>query len=360
MIYYLVLLLLILFALPSSSVPTSARVGAALVLLLAFGGLRHEVGADWFAYASVFEAVGSGSPFSELREENGYLSLNYLVATLGGGFGLFTFSAFALALSTKVYAVKKFGADVNVALFLYFSAILLIYDLNGLRQGLAMGFVMLAGLFAYQKRPLPFIGWMAAAASMHMVALTALPLYWMGNRFFYLQNPRHRFALLIAAGFGCFALGEVIASSSLSSYLALFNLLDRYDAYMDIFDAKFDPLGPGSIQRLVLMTVIAFTIDKAAASDRLKALLFNCHAAAFLLYFLLHFNMEFMARVSFFYKCFDLVTLPLILYGIKRFDRRLLFLAFLAGLAALQAFQILSIPDGNLIPYTNLASGTLF
>ena len=86
----------------------------------------------------------------------------------------------------------------------------------------------------------------------------------------------------------------------------------------------------------------------------MKALLYNAHAAALLTYFLFSFNVEFMARISFYYKCLDLVTLPLILRAQASPEGRLLFLAFLGLLAGAQVFQILSIPDGGLLPYRNL------
>ena len=100
--------------------------------------------------------------------------------------------------------------------------------------------------------------------------------------------------------------------------------------------------------------VVVFTIDSIAGPQRLKALLYNAHAVALLTYFLFSFNVEFMARISFYFKCLDLVTLPLILAAQVSPGRRLLFLAFLGSLAAAQVYQILSIPDGGLLPYRNL------
>jgi hypothetical protein len=351
MIYYVVLAILVALALPVSKSTRNARAALAVLLLLGLGGLRHEVGTDWFAYEMLFNSINMGEPFSTFREENGFLALAQSVATLGGGFPTFVFMAFALALGTKIWAVRLFGVNLNAALLIYFSAIFLIYDINGLRQGLAMGFVMLAGWAAYRGQILPFLSVMAAAASMHMFALIALPIWVFTKRWLFLNDRLMRVILLLGGCVGCYAAAGWIANSNLSSILALLNLVDRYDYYVDQFDTIFNPLGPGSLQRILVALVIALMIDDAKAPARLKAILYNTHAAALFMYFLLSFNMELMARLSFYYKCMDIVTLSLIFGAQSTLLSRWLFIAFLATLCFAQIFQILSIPDGGLRPY---------
>lgn len=351
MIYYLVLAVLVALALPASARTRSARAALAVLLLLGLGGLRDEVGTDWFAYKELFDSVGMGESFSTFREENGFLALVQSVGNLGGDFPTFVFVTFALALGTKAWAVRLFGVNLNAALLIYFSAIFLIYDVNGLRQGLALGFVMLAGWAAYEGHALRFVAAMAAAASMHMFALAALPIWVLTKRWLFLADRPQRVALLLASCVGCYAAAGTIANSDISGYLALVNLVDRYDYYVDQFDTSFNPLGPGSLQRILVALVIAVMIDAVKVPERLKAFLYNTHAAALLIYFLFSFNVEFMARLSFYFKCLDLVTLSLILSAQPTLRSRWLFMAFLATLCAAQVFQILSIPDGGLLPY---------
>lgn len=351
MIYYVVMAILVALALPVSKSTRNARVAFAVLLLVGLGGLRHEVGTDWFAYEMLFESIHLGAPFSTFREENGFLALAQIVDTLGGGFPTFVFMAFALALGTKIWAVRLFGANLNVALLVYFSAICLIYDVNGLRQGLAMGFVMLAGWAAYRGQIVPFLSAIAAAASMHMFALITLPIWVFTKRWLFLNDRLKRATLLLGGCIGCYAAAGWIGNSDLSSSLALLNLVDRYDYYVDQFDTTFNPLGYGSVQRILVALVIALTIDAVKAPTRLKAFLYNTHATALFIYFLLSFNMELMARLSFYYKCMDIVTLSLIFGAQSTLVSRWLFIAFLSTLCFAQIFQILSIPDGGLQPY---------
>ena len=168
MIYYVIAALLLgATALPRGDVRW-AMGWLAIALLIALGGLRYEVGTDWESYLDLFNLVAQGESFSDLREENGFL-----VMVKGAQFFLlsypgFVFALFALSFSLKLYAIFKFRADVLVSLIVYFFSAFLIYDFNGLRQGLALGFVMCAGWFAVQSRPFAFLGTMALAASTHM------------------------------------------------------------------------------------------------------------------------------------------------------------------------------------------------
>lgn len=351
MIYYVVLVILVSLALPIGKRTSDARAALAGLLLLSFGGLRYEVGTDWFTYKMLFDSINMGEPFSNFREENGFLALAQSVTTLGGGFQAFVFMAFAVALGAKIWAVRLFGANLNTALLVYFSAIFLIYDVNGLRQGLAMGFVMLAGWAAYRGQILPFLSAMAVAASMHMFALIALPIWLFTKRWLFLNDRLQRVTLLLVGCISCYAASGWIANSDLSSGLALFNLVDRYDYYLEHFDTTFNPLGPGSLQRILVALLIALMIDAVKAPGRLKAFLYNTHSAALFMYFLLSFNVELMARLSFYYKCMDIVTLSLIFGAQSSLLSRWLFIAFLTALCFAQMLQILSIPDGGLQPY---------
>jgi hypothetical protein len=351
-IYYFVLATLVVLALPVSRSTSNARAAIAVALVLVVGGLRHEVGTDWFTYQAIFNSVTMDEAFSNFREEPGFLALLLSVSILGGGFPSVVLVIFAIALGTKIWALRLFGADLNAALLVYLSAIFLIYDMNGLRQGLALGFVMLAAWAAYKRRILPFITAMAAAASMHMFALIALPVWVMSKRWLFLDDRLMRLALLVMGCAGCYALSFWMPSSGLSSTMTSLNLGDRYNHFVENFTTIFDPLGPGSLQRILVAMIIASMLDTVKVPYRLKALLYNTHVTSLFIYFLFSFNMEFMARLSFYFKCMDIVTLSLIFGAQRNFRGRCVFLSFLTILCLGQMFQILSIPNGGLLPYS--------
>lgn len=354
MTYYVVLALLVLLALPTRAPSPGARSWLALLLLLAFGGLRTDVGTDWEYYTELFREISEGADLSEFREERGYLFLNWLVAIADGGVEVFIFLIFFIAVVTKFSAVSLFNARPSVALLLYFSGVFLIYDVNGLRQGLAMGLVMLSGYLAYRKQLPLFLLSIALAASFHVVALIAAPVYAIARRRFFIESVQLRLSLLWLGAVATYVVGSALSTWELQRFLEPFNLRDHYEYYIFTFDKEFSLFSPGTLQRLALMTLVGFYIHKVRAPRAVKALLFNCHVAAVFVYFLFHFNAEFMARASYYYKAFDLITLPLILASFERLEERAAFYCLLVALAFMQVYQILSIPDGGLLPYKNI------
>ena len=269
MIYYVIAALLLgAAALPRSDVRWALG-WLAIALLMALGGLRFEVGTDWESYQDLFNLLVQGESFSDLREENGFLSLVKGFQFFSFSYPGFVFALFALSFSLKLYAIFKFRADVLVSLIVYIYSAFLIYDVNGLRQGLALGFVMCAGWFAVQSRPFGFIGTMALAASMHTVALVALPVYWMSNISWLSRKPLHLQYVMVGSAmvFG-YALSLALAQTDASAYLDLINLAGRYYHYIDNFEQTFSPFGLGSLQRIFILGLALYMQNQLAAAGQ--------------------------------------------------------------------------------------------
>lgn len=352
MIYYTVAaLLLCAAALPRGP----ARLAAARyagILLLAFGGLRFEVGTDWDSYLDVFEAVGQGENFNDLREEAGFLTLVVIFQFFSKSYPAFVFSVFVLSFSVKLYAICRFKADIVVALIIYFCSVFLIYDVNGLRQGLALGFVLCAGWYAVQSRIYSFIVSMALAISVHTVALVALPIYWLAKvNWFNRQSIHLQYGIAAGMVIFAYALSLLLVSTDISAYLDFVNLTSRYNHYVDNFDTKFSPLGLGSLQRIFVLGVALYMQNRLACPLRITALLVNTYLVATFIFFALSFNIEFMARVSFYYKVFDIILIAMISTTAKSRAENALFITLLGVLLFGSIFQLLSIPDGGLSPY---------
>jgi EpsG family len=352
MIYYLTAAMLLGAAVLPRSDVRWAMGWLAIALVLALGGLRFEVGTDWDSYREVFNQVAQGESFSDLREENGFLSLASGFQFLSTSYPGFIFALFALSFSLKLYAIFRFRADVVVSLIVYFYSALLIYDVNGLRQGLALGFVMCAGWFAVQSRPLAYLGAMLLAASMHTVALVALPVYWMANVSWINRKPvRFQYVVVGSAMVFGYALSRGLAQTEVSTYLELINLAGRYYHYIDNFEQAFSPFGLGSLQRIFILGLAIWAQRRLVAPERVTCLLVNTYITATFIFFVLSFNIEFMARVSFYYKIFDIILISLIFKSLKTPLEICAFLGFLATLLFGSIYQLLSIPEGGLVPY---------
>ena len=352
MIYFIIAGLLLCAAAVPRGEARSAAAWLAVLVLVAIGGLRLEVGTDWDAYHEVFNMIAQGESFSDLREESGFLSLIVIFQLFSNNYLLFVFTLFVLSFALKLYAIDRFHADIIVSLIVYFSSAFLIYDVNGLRQGLALGFVLCAGWFSVQSRIIPFLIAMALAISVHAVALVALPIYWMANFCWFNRQPLHRqYFVAAAAMFLGYALSLVLASTDATVYLDLINLTSRYNHYVDNFEKVFSPLGLGSLQRIFVLALALYMQDKLRCSQRTAALLVNTYVVASFIFFVLSFNIEFMARVSFYYKIFDVILISIIFKSLKSPAENASFVIILGAVLFGSIYQILSIPDGGLLPY---------
>ena len=355
MIYYLLAGMFLSFAIIPRQHFRLAATALTVVAICVFGGLRFGVGTDWSSYEQVFELVGRGDSFSEFREETGFLLLTLAFNFISNNYSVFIFGLFVISYSIKLYAVVKFKADIIVSTIIYFVTIFLIYDVNGLRQGLAMGFVLCAGYFAVQQRLFLYLIAISLAVSVHMVALVALPIYWMTNSTWLTRRPLAAqyfvTAVLIALGL---AISKVIGGTDAAVYLEIFNLATRYTHYIDNFQKEFSILGLGSMQRLFIIGMILYMRETFDCTDRTKALLINCYVMSTFLFFVLSFNLEFMARVSFYYKAFEIITLSIVFKSLKRPLPRIAFWLFLFLLTFGAIYQLLSAPDGGLLPYKSV------
>lgn len=324
-------------------------------LIAVVGSLRFEVGTDWSAYEELFDLIGRGENFSDLREENGFLLLLTAVHALTGSYSALIFILFLLSFSLKLYAIVKFNADIIVSSIVYFYSVFLIYDLNGLRQGLAMGFVLCSGWFAVRRKPGLFLLAVTTAVSVHAVAIVALPIYWLTDSAWITRCSR---SIRYLIGISAIAIGSVlstlIGSTDASAYLELINLSSRYNHYIENFQTEFSIISLATMQRVIILSLIIYMHERLKCSDLTKSLLINCCFVSTFVFFALSFNIEFMARVSFYYKVFEIITLSLISKSLKGPVEVLCFWLLLVALALGSVYQILSIPDGGLSRYNSL------
>lgn len=352
MIYYGVGALLLFIAILPRGEARSTATWLAVIILVVFGGLRFEVGTDWDSYNEVFSLIKQGENFADLREENGFLSLIFVFQFFSDNYPIFIFTLFIISFSLKLYAITRFGAGIMVSLIIYFFTAFIIYDINGLRQGLAMGFVLCGGWFAIKSRIFAYLFAMILAISMHTVAVVALPMYFLAN-FSWLSrqslNGRYIIALIvITIGYG---LGSILATTDATVYFEFINLANRYDHYIEHFYNEFSLLGIGTLQRVFILGLALHMQGSLKCSQGTAAFLVNSYLIGTFVFFALSFNMEFMARTSYYYKIFDIILISIMYRSVRTSTGNILFIGMLAVLMFGSLYQLLSIPDGGLLPY---------
>ena len=176
-------------------------------LFTLFRGLRWEVGTDWEQYLNIFLYSEWSNIFSLKRElddimEPGYIVLNVLVKTLGGGYTSFLlltnfvilYSYFRLVVKCRDYPIYSFAS------------ILLSVGFFPVRQNLSVAILLFYYQYIKKRKFISFLLVVLLAASIHYFALIFLFMYVLSDK---------RITLKMSC---CILLGCIILSSLLSRF----------------------------------------------------------------------------------------------------------------------------------------------
>lgn len=152
-------------------------------LFTLFRGLRWEVGTDWEQYLNIFLYSEWSNIFSLKRElddtmEPGYIVLNVLIKTIGGGYTSFLlltnffilYSYFRLVIKCKEYPIYSFAS------------ILLSVGFFPVRQNLSVAILLFSYQYIQRRKFIPFLLVVLLAASIHYFAVIFLFMYVLSNK----------------------------------------------------------------------------------------------------------------------------------------------------------------------------------
>lgn len=152
-----------------------------VVPVIAFQGLRYNVGTDYFSYADLSEGFGLGNAtyISWYDNEPLYLLLSKFSYLASGGSKHFVFLVDAILMNILLFfAIRYFGnvASMPVMYFMYYF-LCFPYFLNAERQGLAVVIVWLSFQFVLERRPVRFALCILIATLVHNTAVIGIILY---------------------------------------------------------------------------------------------------------------------------------------------------------------------------------------
>ena len=148
-----------------------------------FIGLRHEVGADWFAYISILENAKQDSFFGYLGfTDPMYASLNWIAANLGANV-YFVNLVCGILFTWGLLVFCRQQPRPWLALLVALPYLVTVVAMGYQRQGVALGLSML-GLAALGRGQIwRFLFWIAFAATFHKSAVILVPFAaLLGNR----------------------------------------------------------------------------------------------------------------------------------------------------------------------------------
>lgn len=317
-----------------------------ILVFLYIAGLRDiTIGTDTAHYGEIFNNPDD--------IEIGYKLSAETVKHIGGGFHLFLFFFFFSSLYLKLYAFRKVSLYPLLSICIYSSFWFLVYDMNGIRQGLALGFIALSYYFLIIKKNRYFYLSLLGAILFHYSALIFFPIIFIIKKkctrtlFWITFSIVFSFAYLGVTTFLLEKLGTIIGVD--------LRLIKRIVSYQNNESYNANILYSFStFVRLLLFLTTYFFINKVKLSERTKNIFLWCALLNISIY-LLFSEVELIAtRLSLyyrFYECFFLACLPNAFKG----KVSKILIGFLLCLYSLsQIMKTLSIPDNGLIPYKSV------
>ena len=314
--------------------------------LLYIAGLRDiTVGTDTAHYRDIFNNPDD--------IEIGFQWFAEFIKYIGGNFHLFLFLFFFISLSLKVYAFRKVSLYPLLSICIYSSFWFLVYEMNGIRQGLALGFIALSYYFLSVNKNWYFYLSLLGAILFHYSALVFLPIIFIIKKkctnliFWIVLGTVVAFAYLGVTSFILEGLGTIIGVD--------LRLIERIISYQnnEAFNANI-LYSFSTFVRFVILFITFFFINRVHLSERTKNIFLWCALLNISVY-LLFSEVEIIAtRLSLyyrFYECFFLACLPNAFKG--KISKILI--GFLLCLYALsQIIKTLAIPNNALVPYKSI------
>ena len=310
-------------------------------------GFRGEgIGTDYWQYRGYFSEWVS-------KIEPGFNILSAIFRSLGANFIVFSAIYFIITLYFKIWVFKKMSLSAAISLMISFGFWLLVYDLNGIRQGLSVAFLGVAVYHTYKKNLYRYLLFVVLAISFHYSSLVFLPFYFLVN----IKIDKVGMFIFVAFIFlfNLFDLSKYMFAFFMDSSASDSYFQSKTSAYSNIEEYNANALFSfGVIHRLIIFLLTLFTVERISADERLKRIFLIAAFLNFSTYLMLS-SIELIATrgsLGFRYvECIYFSYLPFL------FKNR--FLQYLAGFiilayVILQVYLTISVPDGNLVPYRTI------
>ncbi|MDC8098919.1 EpsG family protein [Chryseobacterium rhizosphaerae] len=161
-----------------------------IFLLFLIAGFRYETGVDWMAYeyqvenaCPIDEAFNTGRwdlVFPSL--DIGFALLNSIVKFFGGGIQVIFFIISLVSTSLLRNNVQKYSPLPVFTLLVYYTFFFFIFDLSGLRQGLAIQIFFYSIRYIESKKFFKYMCAILLAVTIHWTSILLLPMYFVLNK----------------------------------------------------------------------------------------------------------------------------------------------------------------------------------
>ena len=303
---------------------------------------RYHVGSDYESYSLIFEFDRPIEPL--------YRGLQYAVKFIYDSYEFFVFIVFLISFYLKkfVFHSLSYTKGVLISYIAYFSFYYISYDINAMRQGLALGVTMLAGYYAYRKEFKNYIILVLLAPLIHYTAICFIPFY------FFLRISYKAIYIWIIIII-CFILSYINIfdyfiklSDSILGGGIIATKINNYatsDEYANNVLLTFS-----TVRRFFIFFVMYFTLNRIPANSGIKHFIFVTSFITIVSY-LLFCNVSYFAiRISVYYRIFECIWLSYLPFMFKRKSNQLIVSIILFFYFFAQVYSALKIEDNGLLP----------
>lgn len=322
-------------------------------LFIFFGGFRYEVGADWLPYSVYFGEIKTWTDVLESRREKLYETVVLVFNKANLSYLTFVPVFFATSFFIKYKVFQRYSCNIFLSLIIYFYTVFVVYDLNGIRQGMSLAITLYSLKYIISRRPYKFLFCILLAIGFHYSALFFVPAYWLYA--IKLVLTRKKTIILICILIIIAIPLRVIIQQYTSAYLEADQLLNHYSTYLDTdYNVGSSIISMGTIQRLIIFIIYIFAVNKSKSNiTQFEMFLGKAYFLGIIIFVFFSFSMEYAARLSFCYKFLETIMLPIAVQKASK-DERVTILFIIFFFATFSIYQSLHLPNqGYLLPYHN-------
>ena len=222
------------------------------------------------------------------------------------------------------------------------------YEMNAIRQGLAMSLTLLAVYYAYMRKKIKYITVCLLASFIHYTAFCFIPFY-------LLLNIKLKKIHIVGICLLCvlLSMNQIfnIFMDMASMYLGDSAMGDRILAYGENGDASSNVLfSSGTLRRLFFFGLIIYSIDKIEATERLKQIILWGAFLSIVTYLLFSQIGYFSIRLSAYYRIIECIWLSYFPFIFKNHRSQMIVIAFFFLYSILQVSSALMLEDNGLLP----------
>jgi len=315
-------------------------------------GLRGEgIGTDYYQYEGFF-----GNPY---YTEPGFALLMIVTKAIFNNYHFFLVVLFCFNTYLRIKLFRLASKEVSISLLMMFGFWMLVYDMNGIRQGFSLSFIGWAGYYAYKKNLKLFLVFAAIATSIHYSSFLFFIFYFFVNKVNF-EKKKMLFIIIFLYILALFNISGYLFSFFVNSSASGI-LVDKVDAYSKMNEYNSNTVFSfNTFHRIFIFLVVFFTIDKISADKDFKKFLLM---AAFLniSVFLLMSRFEIIAvRGSLPFRFFELIFFSYLPFCFKNKHTQFWVTFLLYLYICFQIFTTINVKndvDNTLMPYKNILFG---